>query len=101
LESYEEASRARLARIQCEVSLWSELANKLGATRSVPEALETYAKCVSQRMQMAVDEGGDWPKKRRSFRKRSQSHWAMASRGLQPRKETNERAPNVGYERQN
>lgn len=57
LESYEQASRAWLARMQSEVSLWSDLANKLSATRSVPEALETYTKCVSQRMQMAADDG--------------------------------------------
>jgi hypothetical protein len=57
LESYEQASRAWLARVQSEVSLWSDLANKLSATRSVPEALEAYSKCVSQRMQMAADDG--------------------------------------------
>jgi hypothetical protein len=57
LESYEEASSVWLARMQAEVSLWSELANKMSAARSVPEALETYAKCVSQRMQMAVEDG--------------------------------------------
>ena len=57
LESYEQASRVWLARVQSEVSLWSDLAAKLGATRSVPEALETYTKCVSQRMQMAANDG--------------------------------------------
>ena len=57
LESYEQASRAWLDRVQSEVSLWSDLANKLSATKSVPEALETYTKCISQRMQMAADDG--------------------------------------------
>ncbi len=57
LELYEQASRAWLDRVQSEVSLWSDLANKLSATKSVPEALETYTKCVSQRMQMAADDG--------------------------------------------
>lgn len=57
LESYEQASRAWLARMQSEVSLWSDLASKLSATRSVPEALESYTKCVSERMQMAADDG--------------------------------------------
>ena len=57
LESYEQASRAWLARMQSEVSLWSDLANKLSTTRSVPEALESYTKCVSERMQMAADDG--------------------------------------------
>ena len=37
--------------------LWSELATKLTATRSVPEALEAYTKCVSQRMQMTAEDG--------------------------------------------
>lgn len=57
LESYEQASRAWLARVQSEVTLWSDLANKLTTTRTVPEALEAYSKCVSQRMQMAADDG--------------------------------------------
>ncbi|MGE5163414.1 MAG: phasin family protein, partial [Sphingobacteriales bacterium] len=57
LASYEEASRAWLARVQSEVALWSDLASRLSATRSVPEALETYSKCVSERMKMAADDG--------------------------------------------
>jgi len=57
LESYEQASRAWLARVQSEVSLWSDLATKLTTTRTVPEALETYSKCVSERMKMAADDG--------------------------------------------
>jgi hypothetical protein len=57
LEAYEQASRAWLARVQSEVALWSELATKLTATRSVPEALAAYSKCVSQRMQMTAEDG--------------------------------------------
>lgn len=57
LESYEQTSRAWLDRMQSEVSLWSDLANKLSGARTLPEALETYSKCVSQRMQMAADDG--------------------------------------------
>lgn len=57
LAAYDEASRAWLARIQSEVALWSDLTTKLTATRTVPEALETYSKCVSQRMKMAADDG--------------------------------------------
>ena len=57
LASYEEASRAWLARVQSEVALWSDLASKLTATRTVPEAFETYSKCVSERMKMAADDG--------------------------------------------
>jgi hypothetical protein len=57
LEAYEKASHAWLTRVQSEVAMWSELATKLTATRSVPEALETYSKCVSKRMQMAAEDG--------------------------------------------
>jgi len=57
LDSYDQAGRAWLARVQSEVALWSDLATKLSATRSVPEALEAYSKCVSERMKMAADDG--------------------------------------------
>ena len=57
LESCEHASRAWIDRVQSEVSLWSDFASKLSATKSIPEAFETYTKCVSQRMQMAADDG--------------------------------------------
>jgi hypothetical protein len=50
LASYEESSRAWLARVQSEVALWSDLTSKLTATHTVPEAFETYANCISQRM---------------------------------------------------
>jgi hypothetical protein len=57
LDAYEQASRAWLARVKSEVDLWSGLANRLTATRSAPEALEAYQQCVTQRMQMAADDG--------------------------------------------
>jgi uncharacterized protein (DUF885 family) len=57
LEAYEQASRAWLARVQSEVQLWSDLAAKLTAARSVPEAMEAYTKCVSQQMQMTAEDG--------------------------------------------
>jgi hypothetical protein len=57
LDTYEEASRAWLNRVKSEVELWSNLATKLTATRSVPEGLETYRDCVSQRVQMAAEDG--------------------------------------------
>ena len=56
LEAYEQAGRAWLA-VRSEVALWSELATKLTATRSIPEALEAYSKCVSQWMQMTAEDG--------------------------------------------
>jgi hypothetical protein len=57
LDAYEQASRAWLARVRSEVDLWTELAAKLTATRSLPEALGTYQACVTQRMQMAAEDG--------------------------------------------
>jgi len=56
-EVYEQASRAWLDRVKSEMALWSELSTKLSATRSVPEALGVYQKCVAQRMQMAAEDG--------------------------------------------
>src|SRR3974390_1690017 len=57
LEAYEQASRAWLARIQSEVELWSDLATRLSATRSIPDALGAYQETVAQRLQMATDDG--------------------------------------------
>ena len=57
LEAYEQASRAWLERVKSEVDLWSELATKMTATRSLPEAITAYQECVAQRMQMAAEDG--------------------------------------------
>jgi hypothetical protein len=57
IDAYEQASRAWLDRVKSEVDLWSELASKLTATRSVPEAVEAYQACATQRMQMAAEDG--------------------------------------------
>src|SRR3974390_3031931 len=57
LETYEQASRAWLDRIQSEVELWSRLGTKLTATRSIPEAMEAYQKCLAEQIQMAVADG--------------------------------------------
>src|SRR5215475_975893 len=57
LDAYEQASRAWLARVKSEVDLWSDLATKLAATRSAPEAMQAYQQCVAQRMQMAAEDG--------------------------------------------
>jgi hypothetical protein len=57
LDAYEQASRAWLTRVKSEVDLWSDLATKLTATRSAPEAVEAYQKCAAQRMQMAAEDG--------------------------------------------
>src|SRR5262249_1613880 len=57
LDVYEQASRAWLARVKSEVDLWSELATKLAATRSAPEAVQIYQQCVAQRLEMAAEDG--------------------------------------------
>ncbi len=57
LETYEQASRAWLARVQSEIELWSDLASKLSATRSLPDALGAYQASVAQRLQMAAEDG--------------------------------------------
>jgi hypothetical protein len=57
LDAYEQANRAWLARVKSEVEFWSDLASKLSATRSVPEAMETYQKSAAHRMQMAAEDG--------------------------------------------
>ena len=57
LESCEQASRTWIDRMQSEMSLWSDLATKLGSTKSIPEAFDAYTKCMSQRMQMVADDG--------------------------------------------
>jgi hypothetical protein len=57
LDAYAQLGRAWIARAHKEMELWSQLASNLAASRSVPEALELYQACVSQRLQMAMDDG--------------------------------------------
>jgi hypothetical protein len=57
LHAYEEASQAWVARVKTEVELWSNLAAKLADSHSLPEGMDAYRDCVSQRMRMAVDDG--------------------------------------------
>lgn len=57
LEAYQEAGRSWLTRMESELELWSDLAAKLSASRTVPEGMKAYGDCVSQRMQMAAEDG--------------------------------------------
>jgi hypothetical protein len=57
LDVYEQASRAWFDRVKSEVNLWSALARKLSATRYTPEALDTYQKFMTERMEMAAEDG--------------------------------------------
>ncbi len=77
VDAYEQASRAWLSRVKSEADLWSELAAKLSATRSVPEAMEAYQSFIAQRMQMAAEDG----------RRQSEEAQAMMQRFTRPRSE--------------
>jgi hypothetical protein len=57
LETYEQANRAWFSRVQSEAALWTDLAAKLIGTRSASEAVDAYTKCVSQQIQMSVEDG--------------------------------------------
>src|SRR5499427_537443 len=53
LETYDQASRDWLTRLKSETELWSGLATKLAATRSIPDAIKLYQDCILQRVEMA------------------------------------------------
>jgi len=57
LDESEQAGRAWVERVKSEVELWSDLATRVTASQSLPESLAAYRDCVSQRMQMAVEDG--------------------------------------------
>ncbi len=57
MAAYEDAGRAWSERVRTEMELWTELGKKLTATRSVPEAMQIYQQSMTQRMQMAAEDG--------------------------------------------
>jgi hypothetical protein len=57
LKTYEEIGRAWIERVKAEVTLWSDLASKLSASRSMPDGLQACQETFSQRMQMVADDG--------------------------------------------
>jgi hypothetical protein len=57
VQSYGQANRAWLERVQSEAALWAELAAKLARTSSLPEAIEAYTHCVSQQIRMTAEDG--------------------------------------------
>ena len=57
LDSFEKVTRTWLARVQSELTLWSDLATHLAAVRSGPEALEAYMRCLSRQMHMTAEDG--------------------------------------------
>ena len=56
-QSYEQASHNGLERVNSEVELWSALAVKLTATRSIPEAMDAYHECAVKQMKMTIEDG--------------------------------------------
>jgi len=57
VDTYEQAGQAWLSRVKSEADLWSEFAAKLTGTHSVPEALSACQQTITQRMQMASEDG--------------------------------------------
>jgi hypothetical protein len=56
LDACEQATRHWIDRAQSEMTLWADLGSKLANTRSVPEAYESFGKCVSQKMKMTAED---------------------------------------------
>ena len=54
--AYQEAGRAWAHRLKSEVELWSDLAAKVTASRSLPEGLRAYQDSISHRVQMAAED---------------------------------------------
>jgi hypothetical protein len=83
LEAYEQASRSWLSRIKSEMELWSELTSKLTATQTVPEAIEAYQKYVTERMQMAAEDGqrtfNEWQEITQKITRSLSGGWPSAS----------------------
>src|SRR5262245_27472644 len=50
-------NRELLSYMQSEIELWSDLPRKVATAGSVPQAMEAYAKTVSQQMQMTAEQG--------------------------------------------
>lgn len=57
LDEYERASQAWLSRVKSELDFWSELTTRVTSSQSVPDGLFAYRDGISQRMQMAVEDG--------------------------------------------
>jgi len=57
MAAYEEASHAWVERVKSEVALWSALASKLSASKSLPDGVDAYRDVVAQRMKLAAEDG--------------------------------------------
>ena len=57
LEVCDEIRAAWLSRVKSEVDFWTDTAAKMQDARSVSEAMSAYQSAVTQRMQIAADDG--------------------------------------------
>ena len=57
MAAYEETSHAWIERVRSEVALWSDLAAKLSASRSLPDGIDACRDVVAQRMKLAAEDG--------------------------------------------
>ena len=57
LRAYAQLSRSWLARVQSEAALWANLGTKVASSRSLSEIIEAQKKCVSDQIQMTVEDG--------------------------------------------
>jgi len=57
LGAIEEANMAWIARAQSEIALAYELAGKLAAARSIPDAAGACQECLTRQMQMFAEDG--------------------------------------------
>ncbi len=57
LDTSAQFGRAWISRAHKEMELWSQLVSNVAASRSVPEALAAYQECMSQQVQLAMDDG--------------------------------------------
>jgi hypothetical protein len=57
LDSVQDLNRTWAARVQSEVTLASELADKLAAARSMADLAGAYQDCVSRQLELAAEDG--------------------------------------------
>jgi hypothetical protein len=55
--TYQEVCRNWQMRAKSEIDTWSQFAKELTEAHSFPEGLQAYRHCLSQRMQLAADDG--------------------------------------------
>ncbi len=57
VEKFQEMNRQWFDRAQAEANLASELASKLTATRSIPDAMAAYQEWANRRFEMMAEDG--------------------------------------------